>query len=256
MRAGARLRRTDVAGKVTWRGQASVSETAAVCLLCGLAALGAPQAFAAEESAGAWGVVSASGPLGAASSTGRWNLAVDAQARYFDIGSGASQWLLRPSIGYGFANGVELRLGFGRFRARSRSGRVVDENRPWQQIGLRLGSPGGGTLDFRGRLEQRSIDISDETNHTFRAMLRYRHIVGSAGTRIEANVEAFLALNDTDWAGSTGLIQERVYLGASRPISSRARLEIGYLYQVLESEAAPDIGNHLAVVRFDYRFGD
>ena len=227
-----------------------------MCLLCGLAALSAPRVFAAEDSAGAWGVVSASGPLGEASSTGRWNLAVDAQARYFDIGSGASQWLLRPSIGYGFANGVELRLGYGRFRTRSSSGRVVDENRPWQQIGLGLGTPGGGTLDFRGRLEQRSVDVSDETNHTFRAMLRYRRIVGSAGIRIEVNVEAFLALNDTDWAGSSGLIQERVYLGASRPISSRARLEIGYLYQVLEREAAPDIGNHIAVVRLGYRFGD
>ena len=223
-------------------------------LLSGLAALGAPQAFAAEDSAGAWGVATLSGPLGEASSTGGWNLVVDAQARYFDIGTGASQWLLRPSVGYRFAKGVELRLGYGRFRARSRSGRVVDENRPWQQIGLRLGSPGGGTLDFRGRLEQRSIDISDETNHTFRAMLRYRRVVGSTGIRIEANIEAFLALNDTDWAGSSGMIQERVYLGASRLISSRARLEIGYLYQVLEREAAPDIGNHLAVIRLGYRF--
>ena len=85
-------------------------------------------------------------------------------------------------------------------------------------------------------------------------MLRYRRVVGSTGIRIEANIEAFLALNDTDWAGSSGMIQERVYLGASRLISSRARLEIGYLYQVLEREAAPDIGNHLAVIRLGYRF--
>jgi len=87
-------------------------------------------------------------------------------------------------------------------------------------------------------------------------MLRYRRAVGSAGIRIEVNVETFLALNDTDWAGASGMIQERVYLGASRPIGSRTRVEVGYLYQVLERETAPDIANHLAVIRLGYRFGD
>ena len=77
---------------------------------------------AADENPGAWGVIDLSGPIATAEAGGSWNFAADIQARYFDIGSGISQWLVRPSVGYRFANGVELRLGYGRFRARGRSG--------------------------------------------------------------------------------------------------------------------------------------
>ena len=45
------------------------------------------------------------------------------------------------------------------------------------------------------------------------------------------------------------MIQERVYLGASRLISSRTRLEIGYLYQALEREAAREADALLCVSR-------
>jgi hypothetical protein len=81
---------------------------------------------AAEESPGAWGVVDLSGPIGEPAPNGTWNFAVDIQARYFDIGTGISQWLARGSAGYRFANGIELRFGYGRFRARNRRGAVVN----------------------------------------------------------------------------------------------------------------------------------
>lgn len=237
-------------------GPGGFARLAAALLPFVMPAYFATDTLAAEDAPGAWAVASLSGPLSGEGNGGRWNFAADVQARYFDIGSGASQWLVRPSVGYRFANGVDVRVGYGRFRARSKSGRVADENRPWQEISFRFGRPWGGDLGFRGRLEQRSVDISDETNHTFRAMLRYRRNLGGAGTILELNVETFHALNDTAWAGPSGVIQARGFVGAGWPVTPRIHVGAGYLYQAFVRESAPDLVNHLAVVRVAYRFGD
>ena len=87
-------------------------------------------------------------------------------------------------------------------------------------------------------------------------MLRYRHALGQAGAQLELNVETFHALNDTAWAGPSGIIQMRGFVGAGRPVSPRVSVGVGYLYQGFVRENAPDLVNHLAIVRVDYRFGD
>lgn len=219
-----------------------------VLLLCS----GALQA--AEESPGAWGVLNLSGPLGEQAASGAWNFAADIQARYFDFGTGISQWLVRPSVGYRFANGIELRFGYGRFRSRDRLGAVVNEDRPFQDLSVALGKPLAGNLDLRARLEQRFLDVSSEVSHVLRARLRFRRPVGEL-TSIEAHYEAFYTLNDAGWAGASRLVQWRLYAGAGRPVGP-VRIEVGYLYQAFDVEAGTDIGNHLAILRVGYRFGN
>lgn len=215
--------------------------------------LGAGPLQAAEESPGAWGVLDLAGPIGAPRESGAWNFAADVQARYFDIGTGISQWLVRPSVGYRFTNGVELRLGYSRFRSRNRRGEVVNEDRPFQDLNLALGQPLAGKLDLRARLEQRFVDISSEVSHVLRTRLRYRRPVGDA-LSIEGHYEAFHTLNDADWTGASRLVQWRLYAGAGRPVGP-VRIEVGYMYQAFDLEAAEDLGNHLAIVRLGYRFG-
>ena len=59
-----------------------------------------PQTAAATENdPGIWLTFSTSGELGSGGVDGRWLYWFDAQARYFDIGSGVNQWLARPGIG-------------------------------------------------------------------------------------------------------------------------------------------------------------
>ena len=38
----------------------------------------------------------------------------DAQAQYFDPGSGANQWLVRPGVGYEIREGVKAWAGYAR----------------------------------------------------------------------------------------------------------------------------------------------
>jgi hypothetical protein len=211
-------------------------------------------AQAEQNSPGVWGVATVAGPLGEPVPRGRWLIAADAQARYFDIGTGISQWLLRSMIGFRFAEGAEVRLGYGRFRSRGSGGQVVNENRPFQDLLLPLARPAGGQFDLRTRLEQRFVDISSETAHVLRTRFRYRRPIGQGTTTIETHYEAFFALNDTDWAGSPRLAQWRLYFGAGRPVGP-VRLELGYLYQPIDREVGEDFGNHLAIFRMDYRFG-
>jgi hypothetical protein len=211
-------------------------------------------ALGEQNSPGAWGVVTVGGPIGEPGPRGRWNVAMDAQARYFDIGTGINQWLLRPSIGFRFTEGAELRVGYGRFRARGAGGLVVNEDRPFQDLALPLASPADGKVDMRLRLEQRFVDISSDVAHVVRTRFRYRRPLGTSGMSAEAHYEAFFALNDTDWAGSSRLAQWRLYLGVGRPVGP-VRLELGYLYQPIDRDLGENLGNHLAVLRMDYRFG-
>jgi hypothetical protein len=207
-----------------------------------------------EDRPGAWGVVTVGGPLGEPTTRGRWNIGADAQARYFDIGTGISQWLLRPSIGYRYTDGLDLRVGYGRFRTRAAGGLVVNEDRLFQDLALPLVYSASGEFDVRVRLEQRFVDISSDVAHVLRTRFRYRRPVANSDYSIEAHYEAFFGLNDTDWTGSSRLAQWRLYLGAGRPVG-RVRLELGYLYQPLDREIGEDFGNHLAIFRIDYRFG-
>ncbi len=61
-------------------------------------------------------------------------------------------------------------------------------------------------------------------------------------------------MNDAEWAGSSRLVQWRLYAGVGRPVGP-VRIEVGYLYQYFDIEAGRDIGNHLAILRASYRFG-
>ena len=64
--------------------------TASICLGVAFTAV------AAEDDLGIWTIVSTSDAFQLDSGPSRWLYTFDAQARYFDVGSGANQYLLRP----------------------------------------------------------------------------------------------------------------------------------------------------------------
>jgi hypothetical protein len=204
-------------------------------------------AWSAEESPGAWGILVVTAPIESADGETRWDVTLNAEARYFDLGSGVNQWLARPSVGYRFAGGAMLRLGYARFRTTSARGVIANENRPWQEIFYQ--TRGRRYFVFRGRLEQRFVDVGDDPSHVLRALAGYRQPIGKSRFRLEALYETFETLNDADWVGPARQVQWRFGLGASYPVSDRTRLTVGYLYQEFDRIGRPDLGNHILALR-------
>lgn len=204
-------------------------------------------ALAADEATGIWVAGSLTGSVG--DDRPRWLYAAEAHARYFDLGSGINQWLLRPAVGYRINKDFRGWVGYSRYRTRNRAGDVATENRYWQQLDWKAGRIGAGDISLRGRLEQRDISVSSETRHVARLMLKYsRPLADSMPQSLILSTEAYFDLNTTDWGGATGLAQYRLYGGVEWRLGPRTTLETGYLHQHIEVESGIDLVNHLGIL--------
>ncbi len=209
------------------------------------------KAGATEDDLGAWAIFSTTDAISKEGTATRWHYWFDAQARSFDIGSGVNQWLVRPGVGYEIGDGMKAWVGYARFRARNRSGRVADENRYWQQVDWRAGEWRGGKFTMRVRLEQRSIDIGDDLGVVLRFMTKYvRPFAEDSNKSFIVGLEPFVDLRDTDWGGDAGLGQNRTLIGVGWRISDNFTLESGYMNQYIWTDRGEDRINHLAVVNF------
>ena len=216
----------------------------------------AQQAHATENDAGIWTIFSTTNSFAGDGSASRWHYWFDAQARYFDPGSGANQWLVRPGIGYEIRDGVKAWAGYARFRSRNSAGRVADENRYWQQIDWRAGRFLGGRVTMRARLEQRSIDVGDDLGVVLRFMTKYvRPMSADGNTSLILGLEPFIDLRDTDWGGDSGIGQNRIFVGMGWRVSSKLTLEAGYMNQYIFVDSAADRINHLALLTIKAKLG-
>ena len=180
----------------------------------------------------------------------RWRFAIDAQARYFDVGSGLSQWLIRPAVGYAIGYSTRVWLGYGRFRVRDREGNSIDENHFWQQADWRLDDVAGGQLLFRTRLEQRTLEIADDTRWALRLALSYQRPVSLLGAdTLILGIEPFFDLHASDWGGNGGISQHRLVAGLAWTLKPGLAVEAGYINQYFHAEEGLDRANHLGVLR-------
>lgn len=231
-------------------GIRAVLMSAAIAVCCAPA----QRTHAIESDPGIWNIFSTTGSFPGENGPGRWHYWFDAQARYFDPGSGANQWLVRPGVGYEIREGVKAWAGYARIRSRSRSGLVADENRYWQQIDWRAGQVLGGQVTMRTRLEQRSIDIGDDLGVVLRFATKYvRPISADGDTSLIVGLEPFVDLRDTDWGGDSGIGQNRTFLGLGRRVTDKLTLEVGYMNQYVFRDSAEDRVNHLALLTIKAR---
>jgi hypothetical protein len=206
---------------------------------------------ATEHDPGAWITFSATDAFQTDARDSRWHYWFDAQARYFDLGSGVNQWLARPGIGYDINENVMGWVGYARFRTRNSAGVVVDENRFWQQVNWSAGKWIEGRVSIRVRLEQRSVSVGDDTRLVLRFMAKYvRPIGANAGTNLAIGIEPFVDLRDTDWGGESGLGQNRVTIAFTRRLSERVSIEAGYMNQYIWRDGAENRNNHFGVLSF------
>jgi hypothetical protein len=207
-------------------------------------------AVAADDAPGAWMQGSMSGRFGD-DEDAKWLYTVDAQARYFDVGSGINQWLVRPAVGYSPGDRSRVWVGYARYRSRDRAGVFADEDRFWQQLDWKAGRFGGGDLSLRLRLEQRDISSASDTRHVARLRAKYVRPLGTrAPQSLLLSIEPFFDLNTSDWGGSSGLSQSRVYVGLDWRLGRRTVMETGYMNQHFHVSSRPDRVNHLAILGF------
>lgn len=223
----------------------------AVMAVAGMVLDSSPAA-AADADSGAWLVFSATGGLGTG---GNWLYAVDAQARYLDIGEGATQYVIRPGLGYSFGGGRSLWAGYGRFITEVNSGTRATEDRWWQQFDWTARSRKDSALTMRLRLEQRFVSVGDDMGLVLRYRLRYaRRFSESSLYEFVASAEPFVKLRDTDWAGDAGIAQNRLFLGARRSLGPRFSLEGGYMNQYVWLDGRENRSEHVLVLHLQGRF--
>lgn len=185
----------------------------------------------------------------------RWRYWFDAQARFFDPGSGANQYLVRPGIGYDLNDNVTVWAGYARFRTQSKSGDYADENRYWQQLTWTGARWDHGTLSMRVRLEQRSVSVGDDLGLVLRYMAKYTRPLDDTGKcDLIVALEPFFSLRETDWAGSSGLRQNRLAVGVAWKLSEKTSLETGYMNMYNWVDSGEDRMYHLGIVNLKMRF--
>jgi len=156
---------------------------------------------------------------------------------------------------YRFRDDLAGSLGYARFRARGRSGNTVDEDRFWQQLEWTAPKHGVSVLKLRLRLEQRLLDVGDDTGIVARLQARLVRPLGNAtDRRLVVGIESFFDLTDTDWGASSGLSQNRVFAGIAQRLAESLTLEYGYMNQYFFRDDAADISNHLAILHARVRF--
>jgi len=212
-------------------------------------------AAATEHEAGLWMIVSGTDTLLADDKPTHWRYWFDVQGRFYDPGSGTSQYILRPGIGYDLNNNVTAWAGYARIRTRSSSGDFADENRYWQQLTWTAARWQHGTLTMRVRLEERSVSVGDDLGVVLRYAVKYTRPIGDSGRRsFVLAEEPFVALRDTDWAGKSGLRQNRLGIGVAWKLSQKILLETAYMNIYSGVEDAADRMRHLAVINLKTKF--
>lgn len=224
---------------------------AACCTVC---VSSSPGAWATEDEQGAWLAFSIMDAFRSGDEDSRWHYWFDAQARFFDPGSGVTQWVARPGIGYGVGDNLKAWIGYGRFNTRNHSGTVANENRYWQQLDWRAGGWLGGTITMRARLEQRSVSISDDTALALRFLTKYVRPVGRSGNKsLVIGIEPFVDLRDTDWTGDAGMSQNRTFIGMGFRLSDSVSVEAGYMNQYNWVDGSEDANFHHATINLNVR---
>ena len=226
--------------------------TRLAALLCaGVVGTLSTPAHATESDEGIWTIFTSTDAFPASDGASRWHYWFDAQARYFDLGSGISQYLVRPGVGYEISGNLSAWVGYARLRARSRSGNVIDENRYWQQLSWTAGRWNNGTLSMRARLVQRSLSSGEDLGVVLRVLAKYVRPIGDDGKRyLSVGIEPFVDLKDTDWGGDSGLGQNRLSVGVGWRVSTKLTIEAGYMNQFAWVDSGEDRMNHLGVINF------
>jgi hypothetical protein len=188
-----------------------------------------------------WNAIAIAGPVADDSRLLFW---FDGHARYRDDAKDLGVTIFRPALGWRATNGLDLWAGYARVTSRSDSPNDIEEDRFWQQATFAMPGLLGGSMGGRSRLEQRFRSTGEDTGWRFRQFVRWARPI--EGTEFSAVVwdELFWNFNDADWGQREGFDQNRLFVGAAWHVNDRARIEGGYLNNVLDTPFEDEQTNH------------
>ncbi|MET1754317.1 DUF2490 domain-containing protein [Novosphingobium sp. RD2P27] len=197
-----------------------------------------------------WLNLTAMGPL-----SGNLIYFAEVQPRIGDGVSRIDPLLLRGAVGWKLSPKVSVYQGYGHIVSPVEGGRDINEERSFQQLNLGLGTPLGGELSSRTRLEQRWRSDGSDVAWRVREMLRYEKALRPADDAVNALVysELFVALNDTDWGARGGFDQLRTFIGAEIGLPGTSTVELGYLNQTIDRTGGRTQMNHVAAAALFFR---
>ncbi|HNP62751.1 MAG TPA: DUF2490 domain-containing protein [Woeseiaceae bacterium] len=212
-------------------------------------------ANATDDNIGLWAVFTTTDAFSSDNGDSRWSYWFDGQVRLQDIGSGATQFLARPGIGYRPGKNLRLWAGYARVESENASGSRSFENRYWQQLNWTTGSALDGNLTMRARLEEKHLSTGDDVGLVLRFRTQYSRPIGAQGDKnLIVSLEPFYNLNATDWGGKSRLAQNRTLVGMRWTLSDKLRLTTAYMNQFVWRDGAEDASNHVAILNFNVKF--
>lgn len=195
-------------------------------------------ARAAEEDFRIWENITTIVKLGAINpGLDKWRLWIEGQGRFRDNAGAADQGLARSGVGYALDDRTSLWLGYAHVWTFPQDRPVNREDRIWQQV-LLTDKAAFGDWSSRTRLEQRFIEGINPVEWRLRQFVRFSTPLGD-GSPLSLVVwdEVFLRLNSTTPAARFGFDQNRAFAGFGYTFSEKARIEVGYMNQLIQSRA-------------------
>lgn len=203
--------------------------------LLGILATNAPAA-AVDEDFRIWENVTAIAKLGSIDpSLEKWRLWLEGQGRFRDDGAIADQALGRAGVGYALSDNASVWLGYAHVATFPEAAKTQHENRIWQQV-LLTDKATFGDLTSRTRLEQRFIQNVNPVEWRMRQFVRFSHpLWENAPLSVVLWDEVFMRLNTTTPSARFGFDQNRGFAGLGYTFSEKARVEVGYMNQLIQS---------------------
>jgi hypothetical protein len=193
-------------------------------------------AAAVEEDFRIWENVTTIAKLGSIDpSLEKWRLWLESQGRFRNDGATADQALGRVGVGYALSDKASVWLGYAHVATFPQDARTQHENRIWQQV-LLTDKATFGDLTSRTRLEQRFIQNVNPVEWRLRQFVRFSHpLWENSPLSIVLWDEVFVRLNSTTPSARFGFDQNRGFAGLGYTFSEKARVEIGYMNQLIQS---------------------
>jgi hypothetical protein len=223
-------------------------------LLIGMAALlRTESALAGDHEAALWLSATLDGAVNNSAQWSDLRYQLNVQARAFEAFDGARQANFGAGLSYRLPKRLSIATAYRHFHTQTDGAGNFHERRLHLQLGWTTGAWWDSTLRLRTRLEHRNVEERSGTAWRLRQQLRLDIPMDSwPGTDLVLGLEPFFELRDTEWTES-GYTENRTFLGITRALTPKVRIETGYLYQVVNRSNRPDFNNHILVANFRYR---
>lgn len=142
----------------------------------------------------------------------------------------------RVGLGYKLSDSQKAFVGYAYQETEAPYSKVeLTEQRAWEQHEFKHTFANKDSLNFRSRLEQRTVDVSDDTAVRFREQVKYNHVLTDRLSLV-ASEEIFANVNKANWGPVSGFDQNRGFVGVGYKLSDHYKTEIGYMNQYLNRE--------------------